>query len=111
VKIALSDFEDLLVVTGAGISVASGIRPFRGPGGWWTENPEMEQEAASHGLLNNPQRVWEIYGPLRPMMHQAEPNAAHRALARLENEAGKKVTILTQNVDGLHQKAGCRRER
>ena len=88
--IALEPGSTLLVLTGAGISAASGLRPFRGAGGCWTDDPEL---------------IWQIYGPLRKPMQQAVPNAAHYALARLQKESGCDVRLVTQNVDGLHQRA------
>lgn len=97
---------NVMFLTGAGVSVASGIRPFRGPGGWWTDDPEAERRAAAPDLPHHPERIWEIYGPLRPVMHRARPNPAHLALARLQKESGCDVRLVTQNVDGLHQKAG-----
>jgi NAD-dependent deacetylase len=96
----------VLVLTGAGISVASGIRPFRGEGGWWTNDPEAERLATSPLLLEQPRLIWEVYGPLRPAMRRAQPNAAHLALARLQKDSGCDVRLVTQNVDGLHQRAG-----
>lgn len=96
----------VLVLTGAGISVASGIRPFRGTGGWWTDDPEAERAATSPELLLRPDLIWEVYGPLRPRMRTAQPNAAHLALARLQKESGCDIRVVTQNVDGLHQRAG-----
>lgn len=97
---------NVMFLTGAGISAGSGIRPFRGAGGWWTDDPEAERRAAAPDLPAHPDRIWEIYGPLRPIMARAQPNAAHLALARLQKESGCDVRLVTQNVDGLHQKAG-----
>jgi len=71
--IQLAAGDCALVLTGAGISVASGIRPFRGAGGWWTDDPEAERAATSPELLHRPDLIWEIYGPLRPLMRRAEP--------------------------------------
>lgn len=104
--IRLEPGSNLLVLTGAGISVASGIRPFRGPGGWWTDNPEAEKASASPDLHRYPQKIWELYGPMRKLVRAAQPNPAHFALARLQKESGCEVRLVTQNVDGLHQKAG-----
>ncbi len=98
---------EIFVLTGAGVSVASGIQPFRGAGGWWTGNPEAERRATSPDLPRNPEQIWEVYGPIRKIMREAKPNAAHRALARLQRESGCSVRVVTQNVDGLHQAAGC----
>lgn len=62
--------------------------------------------ATSPELLERPDLIWEVYGPLRPSMRQAQPNAAHLALARLQKESDCDVRLVTQNVDGLHQRAG-----
>ena len=95
-----------MVLSGAGISVASGIRPFRGPGGWWTDDPQAQIDALSPDLVNQPERIWQVYGPMREHIHQAQPNAAHLFLAKMQRESGCDVRIVTQNIDGLHQKAG-----
>ncbi|MBT9588259.1 NAD-dependent deacylase [bacterium] len=104
----LTACDRVVVLTGAGISVASGIRPFRGPGGWWTEDPEAERESASHDLKHYPERIWRLFGPLRKAIVAARPNPAHNALAELEARLGDRLTVVTQNVDGLHQRAGSR---
>jgi NAD-dependent deacetylase len=96
------------VLTGAGISTDSGIPDFRGPKGLWTRNPEAEKQATLQYYLSDPEirrRSWRMR--LEPNgLWSAEPNAGHRALARLE-QRGKLHTLVTQNVDGLHQAAGC----
>src|ERR1700754_5066738 len=100
------DVSRIAVLTGAGISTDSGIPDFRGPEGVWTQDPGMEdaftyQRYVSDGDVRR--RFWRAGEGL--YRHAARPNAAHRALADLE-AAGSAVRILTQNVDGLHQKAG-----
>ncbi|MCE7872005.1 NAD-dependent deacylase [bacterium CPR1] len=102
----LGSARRIVVLTGAGISVASGLRPFRGPGGVWTDNPEAERESAAPDLPQHPERIWKLFGPMRREVVQARPNAAHLALARLEERS--EVTLVTQNVDGLHLAAGSR---
>lgn len=102
--IDLRGVKSLVVLTGAGLSVASGLAPYRGPGGWWTEHPEAEAEASSPELRENPARIWEVFGPLRERVRQARPNPAHLALAALEQRF--QVTVITQNIDGLHTAAG-----
>lgn len=105
--IELTSTSRLLVLTGAGISVASGLRPYRGPGGLWTDNPEIERESASPELRHRPDRIWELFGPLREEARRARPNAAHEALTRVQQESGcAAITLVTQNVDGLHQRSG-----
>ena len=89
-------------LTGAGISAESGIPTFRGAGGLWREF-RAEELATPQAFARNPQLVWEWYDWRREIIAKAEPNAGHRALARLSN-----LTVITQNVDGLHQRAGSR---
>src|SRR5688500_14260275 len=96
----------VVALTGAGISTESGIPDFRGPQGVWTKNPEAEKTATIQYYLSDSEirvRAWR--NRLESSMWQAEPNAGHRALADLEKKAAMH-TLVTQNVDGLHQKAG-----
>ena len=96
----------MVVLTGAGISTDSGIPDFRGPQGVWTRNPEAEKMATLQNYLADPEvrkRAWR--SRLDSPAWKAEPNDGHRALAALERR-GKLDTLITQNVDGLHQKAG-----
>lgn len=92
-----------VVFTGAGVSADSGIPTFRGEGGLW-RNYRAEDLATPSAFARNPQLVWEWYEWRRSLVREAQPNAAHRALARLED-----ALIVTQNVDGLHARAGSRR--
>lgn len=102
-------YTDIIVLTGAGISVASGIRPFRGPGGIWSEY-DIQNFITKQALNENPFRVWRFCAILRDQMKDARPNAAHYALAKFE--AGLKdyqrFMLVTQNIDGLHQQAGSK---
>lgn len=94
------------VLTGAGISTDSGIPDFRGPQGVWTKNPEAEKQATLQHYVSDPEvrrSAWQ--SRLRNRSFGAEPNDGHRALVDLESQ-GRLHTLLTQNVDGLHQKAG-----
>ncbi|MGE5595320.1 MAG: SIR2 family NAD-dependent protein deacylase [Hyphomicrobiales bacterium] len=101
----------VVVLTGAGISTESGIPDFRGPQGIWTKNPEAEKQATlQHYMANRDVRVASWKNRLRSPMFDAQPNAGHRALAELER-LGKLDTLVTQNVDGLHQKGGSSPER
>jgi NAD-dependent deacetylase len=103
--------RQLVVLTGAGISTESGIPDFRGPQGVWTKNPEAEKTATLSFYVGDPdvrKRAWQ--NRLSSEMWQAEPNAGHRALAALER-VSQLHTLVTQNVDGLHQAAGSSPER
>ncbi len=104
----LSQCRSLVVVTGAGISVASGLRPYRGAGGLWNDDPGAAELATARAFAERPADVWRLFGAMRADVARAAPNAAHRALADVERRlAGRcSVTILTQNVDSLHQRAG-----
>jgi NAD-dependent deacetylase len=96
----------IVVLTGAGISTDSGIPDFRGPQGLWTRNPEAEKMATIHHYVADAEvrkRAWR--SRLESPALAAEPNDGHRALVTLERR-GKLLALLTQNVDGLHQKAG-----
>ncbi|MBN6052100.1 Sir2 family NAD-dependent protein deacetylase [Nonomuraea sp. RK-328] len=98
----------ITVLTGAGISTASGIPDYRGPNGLWKTEPDHLQLVSIGPYLDDPdvrRRSWE-FRRASPAW-TAEPNAAHRALAELER-AGRLDRLITQNVDGLHQKAGSR---
>ncbi|ETR72913.1 MAG: NAD-dependent deacetylase [Candidatus Magnetoglobus multicellularis str. Araruama] len=92
-------------LTGAGISVESGIPPFRGKGGLWESFDPMEY-AHIDAFMRHPEKVWDVLlKGMKDIMDHAEPNDAHLGLAQLE-QLGYLQTIITQNVDGLHQKAG-----
>ena len=96
----------ITVLTGAGISTDSGIQDFRGPNGLWTKNPEAEKMATLQHYLSDPdvrKKAWR--SRLESSAWAAEPNAGHHALVALE-ERGKLEALVTQNVDGLHQRAG-----
>jgi NAD-dependent deacetylase len=100
-----------VVLTGAGISTDSGIRDFRGPEGLWTKDPEAERLAYLDVYLSDAElrrRSWQ--NRLTSTLLAAEPNAGHRALVELE-ASGRLDTLVTQNIDGLHQKAGTSPER
>jgi NAD-dependent deacetylase len=98
--------ERIVVLTGAGISADSGIPDFRGPQGVWTKSPGAEKMATLQHYVADPEvrkRAWK--SRLDTFARQAEPNAGHRALVDLERR-GNLHTLITQNVDGLHQAAG-----
>lgn len=95
--------EKVVVLTGAGISAESGIATFRGSGGLW-EGVDVMEVASVEGWLENPQKVLNFYNLRRKQLKDAQPNDGHKALVRLENFYD--VTIITQNVDNLHERAG-----
>ncbi len=98
--------QRVVVLTGAGISTESGIPDFRGPQGVWTRDPKAEKMATLQHYVADPDvRVRSWQSRLHSPAWTAEPNAGHRALVYLERR-GKLHTLITQNVDGLHQKAG-----
>lgn len=103
--------ERIVALTGAGISTDSGIPDFRGPQGVWTRNPGAEKLATLQNYLADPEvrkRSWR--SRLDSPVWKAEPNAGHRAFVDLERR-GKLDTLITQNVDGLHQAAGSSPDR
>lgn len=96
----------IVVMSGAGISTESGIPDFRGPNGLWTKNPTAERLSRLQEYVRDPEirrRSWQAR--LGHPAWQAEPNAAHRAVVALERD-GRLLAIVTQNIDGLHQRAG-----
>ena len=98
--------QRVVVLTGAGISTDSGIADFRGPNGIWTKNPEAEKKMTLQAYVSDPEmRASAWQNRLTSTMFDAEPNSGHRALVELER-SGRLDTLVTQNIDGLHQKAG-----
>ncbi|HEY5532692.1 MAG TPA: NAD-dependent deacylase [Candidatus Anoxymicrobiaceae bacterium] len=94
----------VIALTGAGISVESGIPDFRSPGGLWTRyDPSVY--ATFESFVNDPTKFWSMAEDLNPLLENAEPNAAHYSLSELER-MGKCDTVITQNIDHLHQRAG-----
>jgi NAD-dependent deacetylase len=101
----LAAADRVTALTGAGISVESGIPPFRGKGGLWEKIDPMEY-AHIDAFMKDPAKVWQVLiREMKDVVDRARPNAAHQGLARLET-MGILKTIITQNVDGLHQLAG-----
>ncbi|MCS7261884.1 MAG: NAD-dependent deacylase [Aquificaceae bacterium] len=96
------------VLTGAGISAESGIPTFRDEGGLW-KNLDPKVLATPTAFERNPALVWEWYLQRRSIIAKAKPNAGHLGLVELEQELGENFFLITQNVDGLHQRAGSRR--
>lgn len=95
-------------LTGAGISAESGIATFRGMGGMW-ENHSIEEVATPEGFRKNPLLVWSFYEARRRQALSCKPNKGHIGLAKLQEVMGEEnVCVTTQNVDGLHQRAGTK---
>lgn len=97
----------IVVLTGAGISAESGLRTFRAADGLWEEH-RIEDVATPEGFARDPELVLRFYNARRAAAAVATPNAAHRALARLEADGRHEVLIVTQNVDDLHERGGSR---
>lgn len=95
--------KHIVVLTGAGISAESGIKTFRDADGLW-EGHDVMEVATPEGFRANPELVLDFYNQRRRQLFEVEPNSAHYDLAKLENEY--KVSIITQNVDDLHERAG-----
>ncbi len=95
--------QHIVFLTGAGISVDSGLSTFRGKNGLWT-NEEWAYLASTDALYNDTQKCLDFYNWRRKQLSEVEPNEAHRMIAELEKEHN--VTIITQNVDNLHERAG-----
>src|SRR6187551_3330440 len=102
----IANAERVVALTGAGISTDSGIPDFRGPKGVWTRDPAAEKLSNIHYYMADPEvrrRAWQ--GRVDHPAWRAVPNAGHRALAALEAR-GRLHALITQNIDGLHQRAG-----
>ena len=95
--------KNLVILTGAGISAESGIKTFRDAGGLW-EGHDVMEVASPQGFANNPELVLDFYNQRRRQLLKVAPNKAHQALVTLEQKF--KVTVITQNIDDLHERAG-----
>jgi NAD-dependent deacetylase len=106
-RLWVAEARSVAALTGAGISAESGIPTFRGAGGLWKQY-RAEELATPEAFAANPQLVWEWYDWRRQVIGAAQPNAGHRALAELERSK-RRFSLVTQNVDGLHDRAGSER--
>ena len=104
----MHDIRNIVVLTGAGVSAESGIATFRGPGGLW-EGHRVQDVCTPEALAGDAPLVHRFYDLRRAALKTVEPNAAHRALARLDAGWRGDLTIVTQNVDDLHERAGAER--
>lgn len=105
-----SKAKHVVILTGAGVSAESGVPTFRGAGGYWRKW-QAQQLATPEAFSRNPSRVWEFYHYRREVMLTKTPNAAHRAIAECQERLGKQgreVTVITQNIDELHRRAGSK---
>ena len=107
-RIVIDSDTYLLALTGAGVSAESGIPTFRGEGGLWENNP-IERVASPEGFRADPELVWRFYSERRQAAKTVAPNPGHAALAKVEAAMGDRFLLATQNVDGLHVRAGSRR--
>ncbi|WP_422079705.1 SIR2 family NAD-dependent protein deacylase [Ulvibacterium sp.] len=95
--------KKVVVLTGAGVSAESGLKTFRDADGLW-EGHDVTEVASPQGFANNPELVLDFYNQRRRQLLEVSPNAAHRALANLESHFS--TTVVTQNIDNLHERAG-----
>jgi NAD-dependent deacetylase len=102
------EVRNIVVLTGAGVSAESGLATFRGPDGLW-EGHRVEDVATPEAFQRDPQLVHQFYDARRAKLGTVEPNAAHKALARLDAEWLGELLLITQNVDDLHERAGSKR--
>lgn len=100
--------KSIVILTGAGVSAESGVPTFRGPDGLW-EGHRVEDVATPEAFARDPDTVLRFYDLRRAALAKVEPNAAHRALARLDAEFEGDLLLVTQNVDDLHDRAGSTR--
>jgi NAD-dependent deacetylase len=100
--------QNIFILTGAGISAESGIQTFRGSDGLW-EGHRLEDVASPAGFERDRSMVYRFYNMRRGKIQEAAPNAAHLALARLERDFPGTVTLVTQNIDDLHERAGSQK--
>lgn len=106
-RASIGQASAVAVLTGAGISQESGVPTFRGAGGLW-RSFRAEDLATPEAFARDPKLVWEWYDWRRGIIAKAEPNAGHRALAEFEQRV-ESFLLITQNVDGLHERAGSRK--
>lgn len=102
------DGARLLILTGAGVSAESGLATFRDSNGLW-EQHRVEDVASPEGFERDPHLVWKFYSLRRQQATSVHPNAGHAAIAAVERRLGDRSLLVTQNVDGLHQRAGSER--
>jgi NAD-dependent deacetylase len=102
-KIKLANYKSILILTGAGVSVPSGIRPFRGKDGIWDEI-DVEIVSKYDSFTEHTQEAWDFWGDFRNKVLDADPNIIHDIITEISIR--HKTTVITQNLDGFHQKSG-----
>ena len=107
-RLRIDDDTRLLVLTGAGVSAESGVPTFRDANGLWESHP-VEKVATPAGFEEDPRLVWRFYSERRAKAKTVRPNPGHFALAAAEERMGDRFLLATQNVDGLHRRAGSQR--
>lgn len=100
-------YQNIVILTGAGISAESGLATFRASNGLWN-NHRVEDVATVEAFERNPAYVHEFYNELKKELVKAQPNPAHFAITKLQREYDAEISIVTQNVDTLHEKAGSK---
>ena len=101
----MKDFQHIVFFTGAGLSVESGIPTYRGQGGVW-ENYNYQEYACQEAFANDPEKVWDFHDKRRAIIKSCSPNPAHEIIAKVQQQHPR-TTIITQNIDGLHQRSGA----
>eukprot|EP01013_Petalomonas_cantuscygni_P037577 TRINITY_DN68421_c0_g1_i1.p1 TRINITY_DN68421_c0_g1~~TRINITY_DN68421_c0_g1_i1.p1 ORF type:complete len:245 (+),score=46.66 TRINITY_DN68421_c0_g1_i1:28-762(+) len=104
----LNTINNIVILTGAGVSAESGVATFRGPDGLW-EGHRVEDVATPEAFVRDPELVQKFYDERRAKLKTVEPNAAHQALAKLDQTWAGELLLVTQNVDDLHDRAGSKR--
>lgn len=108
VSMIMRNAKNIVVITGAGISTASGIPDYRGEHGVYVMDPGMIDILSIQTLRSNPEKFYDYFEKMLLGIHQAKPNTAHLLLADWEANHGKNITVVTQNIDSLHTRAGSK---
>ncbi len=103
----MKDFKRIVFFTGAGLSVESGIPTYRGSGGVWKQY-NYQEYACEEAFIRDPEKVWDFHDQRRAMIADCQPNIAHKIIAEVQRRHPR-TTIITQNIDGLHQRASARK--
>lgn len=105
-NVKFTDYKKIVFFTGAGLSAESGIATYRGPGGRWVDY-DWKEYACQDAFIRDPGKVWDFHDARRVEAAQSQPNKAHEIIAELQKVRPDDVTIITQNIDGLLQRAGA----